>query len=86
MEYNKQFYYITQASKQIIGRHESITPSKIVVELTLGFWVSLLNSEYERLLWKDLRRAFLHAQEGTEKKECIGTAEYISDIPQPYIP
>lgn len=26
--------------------------------MTLGFWVSLLNSEYERLLWKDLRRAF----------------------------
>ena len=51
-------YYITQASKQISGRHESITPSKIVAELTLGFWVSLLNSEYERLLWKDLRRAF----------------------------
>lgn len=50
--------YITQASKQIIGRHEYITPSKIIAELTLGFWVSLLNSEYERLLWKDLRRAF----------------------------
>lgn len=50
--------YITQASKQIVGRHESITPAKIVAELTLGFWVSLLNSEYERLLWKDLRRAF----------------------------
>lgn len=51
-------YYIVQATKQISGRHESITPSKIVAELTLGFWVSLLNSEYERLLWKDLRRAF----------------------------
>lgn len=50
--------YITQASKQIVGRHESITPAKIVAELTLGSWVSLLNSEYERLLWKDLRRAF----------------------------
>lgn len=50
--------YITQASKQISGRHESITPSKVIAELTLGFWVSLLNSEYERLLWKDLRRAF----------------------------
>ncbi len=50
--------YITQASRQIIGRHETITASKIVAELTLGFWVSLLNSEYERLLWKDLRRAF----------------------------
>lgn len=50
--------YITQASKQIVGRHENITPAKIVAELTLGFWVSLLNSEYERLLWKNLRRAF----------------------------
>lgn len=50
--------YITQATKQIAGRHEHITPSKIVAELTLGFWVSLLNSEYERILWKDLRRAF----------------------------
>ena len=50
--------YVTQASKQIAGRHETITPSKVIAELTLGFWVSLLNSEYERLLWKDLRRAF----------------------------
>ena len=50
--------YVTQASKQITGRHESITSSRVIAELTLGFWVSLLNSEYERLLWKDLRRAF----------------------------
>lgn len=50
--------YITQASKQISGRHEQVTPPKIIAELTLGFWVSLLNSEYEKVLWKDLRRAF----------------------------
>lgn len=50
--------YITQASKRISGRHEQVTPSKIIAELTLGFWVSLLNSEYEKVLWKDLRRAF----------------------------
>lgn len=50
--------YITQAQKQIINRKESITVSKVIAELTLGFWVSLLNSEYERLLWKHLRRAF----------------------------
>lgn len=50
--------YITQAQKQIAGRNETITASKVIAELTLGFWVSLLNSEYERILWKDLRRAF----------------------------
>lgn len=55
---SKLNHYVTQANKQIAGRHESITPSKVIAELTLGFWVSLLNSEYERLLWKDLRRAF----------------------------
>lgn len=29
--------YVTQATKQIVGRHEQITPSKIIAELTLGF-------------------------------------------------
>ena len=50
--------YITQAQKQIINCKESITASKVIAGLTLGFWVSLLNSEYERLLWKHLHRAF----------------------------
>ncbi len=50
--------YISQANKQIAGRKEFSSPSKIVAELTLGFWVSLFNAEYERILWKDLRRVF----------------------------
>ena len=50
--------YISQANKQIAGRKEYVTPSKIIAELTLGFWVSLFNVEYERVLWKDLRRVF----------------------------
>ena len=28
--------YVTKATKQIVGRHETITPSKIIAELTLG--------------------------------------------------
>lgn len=63
--------YITQAHKQIAGRHENITPSKVVAELTLGFWVSLLNSEYERLLWKDLRRAFPFMPKGERKRKNV---------------
>ena len=50
--------YIELAKNQISNRHETITPPKIVAELTLGFWVSLMNSEYERILWKYLRKAF----------------------------
>jgi hypothetical protein len=52
--------YISQANKQIAGRKELSTPSKMIAELTLGFWVSLFNVEYERILWKDLRRVFHH--------------------------
>jgi len=50
--------YITQANKQIAGRKEYSSSSKIIAELTLGFWVSLFNVEYERILWKDLRKVF----------------------------
>ncbi len=63
--------YITQACKQISGRHEIIMPSKVIAELTLGFWVSLLNSEYERLLWKDLRRAFPYMPKNQRQRKNI---------------
>ncbi len=50
-------HYVVQAQKQITSRKEQISPAKIVAELTLGFWVSLMNAEYT-MLWKDLRKAF----------------------------
>lgn len=50
--------YISQARRMIAAREEAATPDKITAELTLGFWTSLLNRDYERILWKDLRRAF----------------------------
>jgi hypothetical protein len=62
--------YITQANKQIAGRKEYTSPSKIIAELTLGFWVSLFNVEYERVLWKSLRKVFpnMPKQERQRKK------------------
>lgn len=65
--------YIIQAQNQISGRREMITPSKVVAELTLGFWVALLNSEYERLLWKDLRRAFPYMPKTLRKRKNLST-------------
>lgn len=62
---------ITQASKRISGRHEQVTPSKIIAELTLGFWVSLLNSEYEKILWKDLRRAFPYMPKNRKQRKNV---------------
>lgn len=49
---------ITLAISHITKRGESVNSSKVVAELTLGFWVRLFNVEYELILWKDLRRAF----------------------------
>ena len=52
------YKYITVAINHITARGETITADKINGELTMGFWVSLFNAEYEKFLWKDLRRAF----------------------------
>ena len=49
---------ITQAVKHIANRGEHVEPDKIIAELTFGFWVTMLNSEYELILWKHLRLAF----------------------------
>lgn len=49
---------IDHAKKQIRHRKETVTTDKIISELTFGFWVMLLNQEYERILWKSLRKAF----------------------------
>lgn len=51
-------YDIQSAKSHISNRGEKITPDKIVSELTFGFWVTMLNSEYELTLWKPLRKAF----------------------------
>ena len=52
------YKYVTTASNHIQRRGESVTIDKINGELTLGFWVSLFNAEYEKVLWKELRKAF----------------------------
>ena len=49
---------INTVQRHIVNRNEIITPNKVVAELTLGFWVRLLNAEYELMLWKPLRKAF----------------------------
>ena len=65
--------YITEASQHLTSRHEIVTPSKIVAELTLGFWVSLLNSEYERTLWQALRRAFPYMPRQERQRRNVST-------------
>lgn len=65
------YKYVYIASKHIRARGESVTADKINGELTLGFWVSLFNAEYEKYLWKDLRRAFPCLQKSDRKRKTV---------------
>lgn len=62
---------INTAKKQIVKRNETITANKIVAELTLGFWVRLLNAEYERILWKPLRKAFPYLEKRRRQRNKV---------------
>jgi len=62
---------ITNATRFITKRGETINSSKIVSELTLGFWVRVLNVEYEKILWKSLRLAFPYLPKQERKRHRV---------------
>ena len=62
---------ITQAQQQITKRRELISPSKVVAELTFGFWTKIFNSEFELILWKDIRRAFPYMPKADRQRKNV---------------
>ncbi len=62
---------IDHAIKQISNRHEPVTVNKVIAELNLGFWVMLLNSKYENILWKHLRKAFPNLPKKDRKRKTV---------------
>jgi len=46
------------AKDSLANRREVETPGKIIAEFTLGFWTTMFNNQYDRLLWGDLRFCF----------------------------
>ncbi len=62
---------INTAKKHIANRNENISANKVVAELTLGFWVRLLNAEYERILWKPLRKAFPYVDKNKRQRNKV---------------
>ena len=65
------YKYILIAGNHIKARGEQVTSDKINGELTMGFWVSLFNAEYEKYLWKDLRRAFPNMPKSQRQRKNI---------------
>ena len=49
---------VSEARNTILREKKAITSGKIISELAFGFWTSLLDSKFERSLWKNLRHAF----------------------------
>ena len=49
---------ISEARSTILREKKTITSGRIISELSFGFWTSLLDSKFERTLWKNLRHAF----------------------------
>jgi len=49
---------ITDARNSILREKKEVTPGKIISELSFGFWTSLLDSRFEKSLWKNLRLSF----------------------------
>jgi len=64
---------ITQAIRHIQERGETIYPDKVVSELTFGFWVMLLNRQYEMTLWKSLRKAFPYMPKNIRQRKNVST-------------
>ena len=67
------YTYIHIACSHIRARGEEVSPDKINGELTLGFWVSLFNAEFERYLWKDLRRSFPNMPKSIKKRKNVSS-------------
>lgn len=49
---------ITDARNSILREKKEVTPGKVISELSFGFWTSLLDSRFEKTLWKNLRLSF----------------------------
>jgi hypothetical protein len=54
-----EFESIETARRKIVAKGKAVTPSRIVAELTFGFWVALTARRYDAHLWiPHLRKAF----------------------------
>ena len=62
---------IDKAKAQIRNRGEKVNTDKLISELTFGFWVMLLNNQYERVLWKSLRKAFPNLQKKDRQRKNV---------------
>lgn len=64
---------IQEARKNILKEKKTITPGRIIAELTFGFWTSLFDTRFERSLWKNLRLAFPKCPKQIRQRKTISS-------------
>ena len=62
---------IENVKSKLDREEENTAPSKVVAELTFGFWSTLFNSVYQQLFWQDLRLAFPYCPKKERQRKTI---------------
>lgn len=64
---------VSEARSSILSEKKEITAGKIISELSFGFWTSLLDSRFERTLWKHLRHSFPNCPKKIRQRKTMST-------------
>ena len=62
------------AITKLSRRHEPQTADKVIAELTFGFWSSLFNTQFQDVLWKDLRLVFARCPKPLRQRHNVSAA------------
>jgi hypothetical protein len=64
---------ITDARNSILREKKIVTSGKVISELSFGFWTSLLDSKFERTLWKKLRLSFPNCPKAIRQRKTMSS-------------
>lgn len=72
----KQRKDINGVKSRIMKRGDSVTPDRVVSELTFGFWVTILSRNYDARLWQGqnaapLKRMFLRIPRNKRQRQIV---------------
>lgn len=62
---------ISEARNSILREKKEITAGRVISELSFGFWTSLLDSKFERTLWKNIRLSFPNCPKDIRKRKTM---------------
>jgi len=68
-----QINQVSEARVNILRQKKVITSGKMISELSFGFWTSLLDSRFDKILWKNLRLAFPNCPKKIRKRRTMSS-------------